>query len=233
MLLTLPTLTLQSASYKAVELFPTNPLHYAPKLWLDGADASTVTESSGAVSKWDDKSGNNNDVTQDTEANKPTYENNGLTFDGASDFMSKDDVLIIPEDSSYTKMVVVSFTTTSGGNTISIGNSALFVPSGFPTVFHGSSEAASSEAISLSTRYLLTATYNNSTTTTKVFVNGVEKGSDNTSPSWTDSVQKLAIGSYSGSNHLNGILNEAIVYGRDLGDARSKVEAYLMKKWTI
>jgi len=43
-------------------------------LWLDAADASTITESGGLVSQWDDKSGNNRHFTQATPANRPTYD---------------------------------------------------------------------------------------------------------------------------------------------------------------
>jgi len=49
--------------------------------WYDAADEGTITEASGKVSQWDDKSGNGNDVTQSTEANKPisnTRTQNGL-----------------------------------------------------------------------------------------------------------------------------------------------------------
>jgi len=42
------------------------------QLWLDAADASTITESGGAVSQWDDKSGNGRNFTQGTGANQPT-----------------------------------------------------------------------------------------------------------------------------------------------------------------
>ena len=41
-------------------------------LWLDAADTSTITESGGSVSQWDDKSGNGYDVVQATAANQPT-----------------------------------------------------------------------------------------------------------------------------------------------------------------
>jgi hypothetical protein len=42
-------------------------------LWLDAADASTITESGGAVSQWNDKSGNGRDVAQVTAVNQPEY----------------------------------------------------------------------------------------------------------------------------------------------------------------
>jgi hypothetical protein len=55
-----------------------------------------VTESGGAVSQWDDQSGNANHLTQGTGANKPTYSATGfntsykgITFDGTNDYLSK------------------------------------------------------------------------------------------------------------------------------------------------
>jgi hypothetical protein len=62
-------------------------------LWLDAADASTITESGGAVSQWNDKSGNNFNANQGTSAQRPTYvtnavgNNNAILFDGVDDFI--------------------------------------------------------------------------------------------------------------------------------------------------
>lgn len=57
-------------------------------LWLDGKDESTITESGGAVSQWDDKSGNGGHAVQATGSQQPTYTTNpklgdkyGLQFD--------------------------------------------------------------------------------------------------------------------------------------------------------
>lgn len=53
-----------------------------------------VTESGGAVSQWDDQSGNGFHLTQGTAANKPTYEATGLnskptiSFDGTGDYLA-------------------------------------------------------------------------------------------------------------------------------------------------
>lgn len=49
-----------------------SPLDLSPVLWLDASDTSTITESGGSVSQWDDKSGNGNNVTQGTAARQPT-----------------------------------------------------------------------------------------------------------------------------------------------------------------
>jgi len=70
-----------------------NPTFISTALWLDAADPSTITESGGAVSQWDDKSGNSRNVTQATAANQPTYTSGGLnqlpvvTY-GGDDFLS-------------------------------------------------------------------------------------------------------------------------------------------------
>ena len=66
------------------------PADITTALWLDAADASTITESSGAVSQWDDKSGNARNAAQSTSARRPLYTSagqNGLnvvTFQSAN-----------------------------------------------------------------------------------------------------------------------------------------------------
>ena len=55
-----------------------NPSMITTALWLDAADTSTITESGGAVSQWDDKSGNARHVTQGAAANRPLRVANSL-----------------------------------------------------------------------------------------------------------------------------------------------------------
>jgi len=58
------------------------------QLWLDASDETTITESSGSVSQWDDKSGNANHVSNGTASGQPTTGTrtinslNVLDFDG-------------------------------------------------------------------------------------------------------------------------------------------------------
>ena len=51
-----------------------NPSDIETALWLDAADASTITESGGAVSQWNDKSGNGRNAAQANAGNRPTYQ---------------------------------------------------------------------------------------------------------------------------------------------------------------
>lgn len=62
-------------------------------LWLDASDSATITESSGYVSNWADKSGNSNDASQATGANQPYYSSNiiggkpAIQMDGANTYL--------------------------------------------------------------------------------------------------------------------------------------------------
>ena len=67
-----------------------DPSLISTALWLDAADASTVTASSGLVDEWRDKSGNARHASGTTTA-RPAYASttlngkNTLTFDGSND----------------------------------------------------------------------------------------------------------------------------------------------------
>jgi len=56
---------------------PWTPAMLTTELWLDAADASTITESGGLVSQWNDKSGNIRHVTQSNNSVKPSYDSVG------------------------------------------------------------------------------------------------------------------------------------------------------------
>ena len=71
--------------------FLIDPADFNPQLWLDASDASTITESSGSVSQWNNK-GSLGNFTQGTGASQPTTgvtTLNGLNvLDFASDFLT-------------------------------------------------------------------------------------------------------------------------------------------------
>lgn len=57
-------------------------------LWAYYEADNGVTQSGGAVSQWDDLSGNGRHLTQSTAGNKPTFSSNTISFDGTSDYLS-------------------------------------------------------------------------------------------------------------------------------------------------
>jgi len=72
------------------------PADITTALWLDAADASTITESSGAVSEWRDKSGGATNFTQGTADARPATGSatlngkNVLKFDGGDTLLAGD-----------------------------------------------------------------------------------------------------------------------------------------------
>ena len=54
------------------------PAQISTALWLDAADSSTITTVGGAVSQWNDKSGNGRNATQATASNRPVLSANEL-----------------------------------------------------------------------------------------------------------------------------------------------------------
>jgi hypothetical protein len=73
-----------------------NPSMISTALWLDAADASTVTTVSSAVSQWNDKSGGATNFTQGTAGARPSTGSatlngrNVLTFDGGDILLAGD-----------------------------------------------------------------------------------------------------------------------------------------------
>lgn len=70
-------------------------------LWLDAADASTITLNGSTVSQWRDKSGNNRHASQASTANQPTYIVSGLNEQGILRYRTVDR-LIFPTNYSMT-----------------------------------------------------------------------------------------------------------------------------------
>lgn len=85
-------------------------------LWLDAADASTVTLNGSNVSQWRDKSGNNRHAGQSTAANQPAWNTsprNGrstITWSNSS-FMNG----AMASATAYTVFAVIRYQSTSAG----------------------------------------------------------------------------------------------------------------------
>ena len=75
-----------SATLGAIEGTAFNVNDLSPALWLDAADSSTIEENGGKVSQWDDKSGNNNHLSQSNSSYQPQYNPTQLNGQGGVDF---------------------------------------------------------------------------------------------------------------------------------------------------
>ena len=88
-------------------------------MWLDAADASTITLNGSTVSQWNDKSGNARHASQATAANQPTRTLNGLggrtviTFDGADWLFNANPGALLRNVPGATIAAVVNYTNLS------------------------------------------------------------------------------------------------------------------------
>jgi hypothetical protein len=85
------------------------PAQISTALWLDAADASTITTVSGAVSQWNDKSGNGRHATQETSAARPLIATTGLNGLPAIDFNGSSNELQLQDSLTAFGSVFLSY----------------------------------------------------------------------------------------------------------------------------
>nr|BDD44692.1 hypothetical protein 22 [Legionellales bacterium] len=97
------------------------PSDITTKLWLDAYDEDTITDSGGAVSQWDDKSGNANHATQGAGAAQPLTNNATIGGYNALDFDGSDDRLVLTSNDAFDEpfTIYVVFNYNSGGRAYS------------------------------------------------------------------------------------------------------------------
>jgi hypothetical protein len=101
-----------------------NPSMIQTTLWLDAADASTITESGGAVSQWNDKSGNGRNATQATAGNRPTVladalnGRQGVQFSTTGKWLQVIDEAPFDFTSTLYVFTVASISNTANGNVL-------------------------------------------------------------------------------------------------------------------
>jgi hypothetical protein len=114
------------------------PTYTTTKLWLDFADASTITVASGIVTQANDKSGNSKHAYRTSTSSNPVIASaslnglNGISFNGSTDFLettgyaavnnaSSDTVFLVVSQSSGTSRYGIAGTRGSSGGDVSKG----------------------------------------------------------------------------------------------------------------
>ena len=212
--------------------------------WLDGADDSVFTYSSGTlVSEWRDKSGNANHVYQSTTASQPTrnttYSGSGsnaksvVVFDGTDDSLSSTNSLDL--STGYTMFVLVrGYTSTSDAGVISINNSlshGITIHNGSLAYFYfGGGGINTTQSIATSQTNILTKVWTGSTSGNRISYKNGTQGYSTGTMSNTNATGVLRLGQQ--STYLNGFIGEVIIYNRELTAAElNKVHGYLSNKW--
>lgn len=107
------------------------PAYVSTQLWLDASDSSTITLNSGAVSQWNDKSGNSINLFQSTPANQPTYITAGLNslntirFDGINDVISSANNFPLTGNPSFSVFVLYKKSNAARGSVYGWGTSTV------------------------------------------------------------------------------------------------------------
>jgi len=209
-------------------------------LWLDAADASTITDTAGAVSQWDDKSTvGTNDVTQGTGSLQPETDSrtinslNVLDFDGGD---SLSVVLATTITQPATVFIVMRQDATGVDDYIYSGQSALDFGL-FSQVDDSMQFAAGSTPIGTATGTADTSphvhTFKVNTTASEGRIDGTVVASGNIGT--PNSASGFRLGArFNDTRGLNGAIAEFIVYDRLLiAGEITQVEDYLTAKWDL
>lgn len=225
-------------------------------LWLDAADASTVTTVGGNVSQWNDKSGNSRNVTQGTAASRPAYTSAGLnnlnviTFDGTADTLintsaamqrgvSGTTVYVVARPGSNTaaQKGILQVVNSGGGSRTFVyyDTSAGFTAAGRRVTadsFQSQTGAAYSSGVNLAA-----ARYDYAGATLTLFENGTQTGTRTfqTAGSVDNDAGALYIGATSApAAFWNGIICEIIaIHSASDTTSRQRIEGYLAHKWGL
>jgi len=217
-----------------------SPSSVTTNLWLDAADASTITHSSNAVSQWNDKSGNGNHATQSTANMQPTYSSTamaggkpGLDFD--VDYMSFSEIdgtdktvfFVFELDAAVQNFLMSHHVNNiqvkiDDNNKAEYANNPLWYPNGFEF----------STAISLNNITIVGFVFD---TTLTYSVNGTaENDSTTTRDNSITNTKFNQIGRLkSFSPVLDGKIGEIVVMDSVSSTDREKMEGYLAHKWGV
>lgn len=222
------------------------PASISTALWLDAADASTITLNATTVSQWNDKSGNGRNFSQATAGNQPVYSTSALNGKNVINFLSADSLTrgTIPfNDLGNNSLYIVGNRTGRTGqyNVSCILSRAsarsrtmLFAyPSGGWGSYTGGE--VKSPSGSVSTSYQICEMIADQSSNTYLFYqDGTSQGSNgivNTNTAFGDSCY---IGNDQYGSWLDGNIAEVIFCDEKNTDAdRQKIEGYLAHKWGL
>jgi hypothetical protein len=231
----------QNKSYPTTDL----PVKGGLALWLDAADDSTFSYSSGtSVSQWRDKSGNNFHATQALSANQPsrsTTQNSRKTvnFDGTNDtvtipnFVCNSEISIFVVSNCGTTLLIEHSTDTNSNQGFYFyggGNGMIYITRSTGSIISNTNwlSGGYSIASAVNSTGLDLLTYKNGTQQTII-----TDGRSSLTNSFVTNT--LYIGSR-GANSLwsSGPIAEIIIYNRKVSNAeRNLIHTYLGQKWGI
>ena len=213
-----------------------SPLDLGPVLWLDASDTSTITESGGVVSQWDDKSGNGYDVTQGTAAAQPSSGTRTLNSLNVIDF-GGNDYMQVAFGTTYTQpntVFLVGQFDTGLSVTMFDGDDAtnrnLFSYSSTEPAWRMFAGSSVTGGTADSNAHVFRLVYNGASSTGHVDAVATISGNPGGA-----SIDGCTVGSnYAGTFNLDGFIAEVIVVDGTLTAGQiADTESYLANKWGI
>lgn len=214
-------------------------------LWLDAADSSSITITSGRVSQWDDKSGNGYHVSQATAGLRPTYSATalnslpGLVYDSTGRVLANTTAFMNLE---YSIFAVADFDSFTGyyQRLISASTDVLLLfgggASNFITMFRNGATWGdinpNTPLVDVTSASVLGVVKGNGGTGAATpYVNGTAQNAENASIA---SSHDITIGSTLSSQYFEGSVSEVIITSSlTTTDERQKIEGYLAHKWGL
>ena len=191
--------------------------------WWDAADAATITASGGAVSQWNDKSGNARHVVQ-AGAAKPVTGTRTIGGKNALDFSADELAVTMTINQPITQFVVAQSDVAAPGNCQIVTPPTMYLTSSGWNMYAGANVSLGKAGDTLP--HALSALFNGASS--QMWIDGVLAGSGNPHTyGWSG---PTGIGS--AANPWDGLIAEVIFYNRVLSTVeRQQVESYLATKW--
>lgn len=227
------------------------PSKLNPLLWFDANDSSTLTINGGTVSVWNDKSNNQNDLIQDTLANRPQFSTatfggrGSVLCDSSVKFMQLTSLAAMPDEASL--FFVVDSTNISEANvykTLMARNSS--APVNTPQSYIGSTSGGTGTRMNCfwgGNRFAPTFTsqgldileYQHKVGTGILFgKNGITESISILSQTLPiDSVWTGLFTSVGSQNAIGLYMGEVVIAGVITTEERDKINGYLAHKWGL
>jgi hypothetical protein len=220
-------------------------------VWLDPADAATVSTASGAITEIRNKSGNGIHATQTSVNNRPTYQTaarNGLNvarFDGSNDFLEVVTtfsqgpfsvfVVAVHPSNKFNGLVCEAKGVDNGNFGCTYGNSGLVSISRVGLAGTASTLNAAINVINIPV-WLSTSGMVSGTVACNVRLNGTQDGTERSIGSLVANIDATCIGAgrFGNADQFNGDICEVLIYSRRLSLLETqRVEQYLARKWGV